>query len=218
MLGLCQRLSFMGQTTTLCNLSMAIRLSDSGWRLIGLPRRARILLLFTRRAAPCMDRFRVDGAIRCTRGMIPPGTSCKPIEKLTGWTMPGQEAARGSLFPILKGPTRVWPCTNSFSPTREDEGRHETPALRRFGFSVRILPGQGGCDTLRRLLYALTYDAGARDQRRYPIGFGRRTQRRKYTACGSVVGSQVPTRWEGHADPTCVARKGGREYRKVRIP
>src|SRR2546423_4393412 len=109
----------MGQTTTLCNLSMAIRLSDSGWRLITLPRRARMLLGFANRAAPGMARFRGDGAIRCNRGMIPLGTSCKPIGKLTGWTMPGQEAARGSLFPILKGPTRVCPCTNFFSPTRE---------------------------------------------------------------------------------------------------
>jgi hypothetical protein len=43
--------------------------------------------------------------------------------------MPGQEAWRGSPFPILKGPTRVWPCTIFFSPTREDEDAHEIPRV-----------------------------------------------------------------------------------------
>jgi hypothetical protein len=57
------------------------------------------------------------------------GNVVQHIGKLTGWTMLGQEAARRCLFLILKGPTRVWPCTNSLAPTREDEGTHEIPRI-----------------------------------------------------------------------------------------
>ena len=46
--------------------------------------------------------------------------------------MPGQEAARGSLFPILKGPTRVWPFTNFFSPIPSESSMVSGIGIYRF--------------------------------------------------------------------------------------